>query len=413
MHRWVLFLALLVPSASANLCVEWVDVDWRGADADIKHGLLYFGNPARDLRQDMDADGNTFVSTSEVTAYEERLAASASGCADEFRLMEVDGERPKSISVSFAVDAAGDSSASRENLQAAVTVEATWAQRSGPVEAEIRYAETLNLAQVASCVDGGLESWFWSDHWCGQSSSDGVQAIDHLGIRGSHLRSTIDPSGLASAWDDGEFRFTGSQADAARSQAVVVSSEFPDASGSSLPVAGTVTGLTLAALGLAYAWEPSRVRIWRWLGMLGFTRIRGDEALRNEHRQAILDLVRDEPGQSFTDIRRRLGLGNGAAVHHLRVLEREGFIQASRDGLRVRYVPAGMPLPSTPYLTDVQRVVWSAIAEQPGRSQMELAQALGLPRATVRYNANVLHRHGLVRVEREGNHKRHYPATRQ
>ncbi|MEL7538281.1 MAG: helix-turn-helix transcriptional regulator [Pseudomonadota bacterium] len=55
-------------------------------------------------------------------------------------------------------------------------------------------------------------------------------------------------------------------------------------------------------------------------------------ALAHQTRRAILDLVRDRPGQSVGELARSFDVSRIAVMNHLAVLERAGLIISEKDG---------------------------------------------------------------------------------
>ena len=151
---------------------------------------------------------------------------------------------------------------------------------------------------------------------------------------------------------------------------------------------------------------------WKFLGMLGglglFSRLEKDEVLAHEKREEVYQYIKNNPGPSFSDLRRELELSNGTLVHHLRVLESQEFVRSYRDGFRTRFYLRGPKIIPTAYLTRTQQQLLDTISANPGVTQKELSSLLGLPRESVSYHANRLAAQGQLQVRQEGKWRRYF-----
>ena len=116
-------------------------------------------------------------------------------------------------------------------------------------------------------------------------------------------------------------------------------------------------------------------------------------------RERILAAVKDQPGCTFSEIRRLLGLASGTATRNLRGLEAGGALHSVRIGARRRYY-LGAPSAKSPThrLEPTQARIAELLGSSPGLSQSELARHLRLPRQNVNYAVKRLVRLGLVRL---------------
>lgn len=106
-------------------------------------------------------------------------------------------------------------------------------------------------------------------------------------------------------------------------------------------------------------------------------------------REALLALVRAEPGIHHTELVRRTGFGNGAVQHHLRALADGGLVVRVRTAGHSCFFPAaadadlmGVRVAARAPLT---RQVLALLAARP-RTLAALARDLGLPVTTVHYH---------------------------
>lgn len=132
-------------------------------------------------------------------------------------------------------------------------------------------------------------------------------------------------------------------------------------------------------------------------------------------RQAILDLVRNEPGSHFSKILDRLStvsghppLGYGSLSYHLYQLERAGLVASRRSGRHRRYYDARAGLGSLSVVSTVQRVGIRELADLLSGSAdstiHDLARTVTAPasRHVIAYRIRVMEQVGLVTRERVG-----------
>ena len=67
-------------------------------------------------------------------------------------------------------------------------------------------------------------------------------------------------------------------------------------------------------------------------------------ALAHQTRRRILDLVRDQPGQSVGELAKAFDVSRIAIMNHLKVLEEAGLITSQKDGRSRRLYLNAMPI---------------------------------------------------------------------
>ena len=74
------------------------------------------------------------------------------------------------------------------------------------------------------------------------------------------------------------------------------------------------------------------------------------------------------------------------------------------DGRYKRFYPAGMKIPDEPSrrLNRIQEIILKLIGENPGISQKEIAEEIGLSSATINYHVNVMIKGDFIRKEKVG-----------
>ncbi|UCC92192.1 MAG: winged helix-turn-helix transcriptional regulator [Thermoplasmata archaeon] len=134
-----------------------------------------------------------------------------------------------------------------------------------------------------------------------------------------------------------------------------------------------------------------------------FTRLRKEEVLNQFTRGEIYGFIKANPGVHLTSIKENLGLANGVLAYHLKVLIREEFIVAKREGGYKRFYPRDMRVPrKRVHFTRLQLDIVERLSLHPGTTQASLARMLGESKQVINYNVGVLVAAGVIRVEREG-----------
>jgi predicted transcriptional regulator len=169
------------------------------------------------------------------------------------------------------------------------------------------------------------------------------------------------------------------------------------------PVMFTVTVGFLAMLlvALAAATEPGKY----WIGLLGGPLfVKTEDVLDNKTRHALLGIIVTNPGIHYSAIKEEFELANGAAAHHLHVLEREGFIRSARDGKLKRFYLADVKVPEGVGMSpeDTRDAMVEIVRERPGISQLEIMEELGLERNEASYYLRTLVKEDRLEAGKEG-----------
>lgn len=134
-----------------------------------------------------------------------------------------------------------------------------------------------------------------------------------------------------------------------------------------------------------------------------FTRLKKKEVLNQFTRGEIYGFIKANPGVHLTAIKENLGLANGVLAYHLKVLIREEFIVARREGGYKRFYPRDMMVPrKRVHFTRLQLDIVERLSMHPGSTQASLARMLGESKQVINYNVGVLVAAGVIRVERDG-----------
>jgi DNA-binding MarR family transcriptional regulator len=135
-----------------------------------------------------------------------------------------------------------------------------------------------------------------------------------------------------------------------------------------------------------------------------FTRLKKRQVLDNFTRGRIEGYIMANPGAHMNGIRDAFELSNGVVAYHLRVLEREGFVTSSIDGLKRRFYPGDKlePKDHKQELTVTQNLLVSIMEKNPGVTQTELAKMAGTSPQVVNYHIRKLWRMDLITMDKDG-----------
>lgn len=440
-------LLLSMPSALAARSSEAWRIEVDANEASVQYRALLTGSEAQQLRSRIDrefGDSDGVVEDDEVEAFEEENSESFDkdrpDCFDNFELVRIDGQPPRRISQAGVV---------LENARGIVTstspvveidyIDLAYPEPEDPsASAMVRFREGESFGLAVGCYffEGWNWNWGWTPppgccHWFaapeqqsvsqeGSPDSDDYSALELYPRPGASLsRSSIRPTEFQQYWDGVGLVVESPEARSAMGQSAVTVTVRGGAStwGGTVRDVGAVIGygalgLGLAGIGLALSTEYGRFQLWKWLVLVpGFTRIEKGEVLEHQKREELYRFIRENPGQSFSDLRRELELTNGTLVHHLRILEAQEYVKPVRDGFRTRFYVRGPKIVPASYLTRVQHQILDAIGGNPGVTQKQLSQILGLPRESVSYHTKQLATKGRLEIRQEGKWRRYFPAA--
>jgi len=140
---------------------------------------------------------------------------------------------------------------------------------------------------------------------------------------------------------------------------------------------GPLLALSAGLLILLGAAASARSRSFLLTAIVGhvYPRVRKDSLLDHFNRGALHQVIKENPGIHFSELRRRVGISHGTAIWHLRALEQAGIVRAMRVGAYTTYHVGDAPLELETYgLTPGDRQVLSLVREQPGIALSDLAR---------------------------------------
>lgn len=147
----------------------------------------------------------------------------------------------------------------------------------------------------------------------------------------------------------------------------------------------------------------------------------GEEGALLDHpkRKAIYELVRSRPGINRNQVKTALGLAMGVLDFHLHRLENGKVIvrkPSHRDNEVLLFTPDQCGLWENPrtrllFGTNATRKVAMVLAQQPGATSADIADAVEAEPVTVRYHLSKLRDHGLADARRYGNRVEYQPTA--
>lgn len=138
-----------------------------------------------------------------------------------------------------------------------------------------------------------------------------------------------------------------------------------------------------------------------------YSRFAPNELLEHERRERVIGLVRARPGIGPTDIGAALGASWGVTIYHLDRLEKAGLVTSQRVGHhRCYFLPGALPRDDQRkvgmFRVDTTRRVATLVAEKPGLTQTQIANALGLSASAMSKQVKHLEAAGMLRRESVG-----------
>ena len=168
--------------------------------------------------------------------------------------------------------------------------------------------------------------------------------------------------------------------------------------------AASVSLVSLAAVGAGISLTDfGKYRFFTLFIVPLYVRLKKDHVLDHFLRGQIYGYIKANPGDNYNSIRDVLKLSNGIVAHHLHTLEREGLVQSMRDGMYRRFWPADAKLPPEDEgHFNIQKRIVAIIGDNPGISQKEIAQKVGVSSPTVNYHIRVLETARMIHVKKLG-----------
>jgi predicted transcriptional regulator len=139
--------------------------------------------------------------------------------------------------------------------------------------------------------------------------------------------------------------------------------------------------------------------------LLGYVMGRRKPASPLDHfvRGRLYQVISENPGIHFSELRRRANVSNGSASHHLHVLQRAGLVRPLVDRTLTRFYPTDRPLDDESYgLSESDRAVLAAVEGSPGLTETQISQQIDRSLSVVSRSVDRLGALGHIRTEQSG-----------
>ena len=182
--------------------------------------------------------------------------------------------------------------------------------------------------------------------------------------------------------------------------------------------AGGATGFAANWFGqssaLRYLRRAGSLVPWKLLPIFRYSRYDDSDPLENDRRRTIYETIADDPGCYLSEVSERSGVALSTVRHHVRILEEEGLVAATKVNGKRRYVleDDGVAADDGDAIVDVD--LHAALAEPAKREVLEtlaklgpapngrLADELERDPSTVSHHLSGLEDDGLVVREKDG-----------
>lgn len=175
-----------------------------------------------------------------------------------------------------------------------------------------------------------------------------------------------------------------------------------------LPGGGWLTPLVIGlvavgAIGMAVASTDAGRYLLFSSSSSVFARLKKASLLDHFVRGTLYQVIRENPGIHFAEVRRRAQIANGVASHHLRQLEKGGYIKVVIDGTKTKFYTTERPLEAEVYgISDTEKAILSAVTDAPGIGQGELAAKLSKSNSAISRAVTKLVALGYVTTQHDG-----------
>ena len=147
----------------------------------------------------------------------------------------------------------------------------------------------------------------------------------------------------------------------------------------------------------------------------GAHRLSIEDVLENENRNAIINLILQQPGVHFNEILREIQLSAGNLAWHLDILETFKVVRKQRVGQYLLYYPYYEQNPISKLDTKLQKSrttleILQMVNDHPGIYQNQIAHRMDLDHKTVSYHLDKLIDANIVIFEAKGRKKNYFPS---
>jgi predicted transcriptional regulator len=139
-----------------------------------------------------------------------------------------------------------------------------------------------------------------------------------------------------------------------------------------------------------------------------------DDLLKNENRHNILNYIYSNPGATVAEVAQKQSIERGTVKYHLYKLETEGKIVVNRMGkysriFRNSHAHSDFDKVVLAHLQNqTSRSVLLLVLDQPGITNQEMAERLGLEKSAIHWHADKFLHDGLISYRQDGKFKRYF-----
>jgi predicted transcriptional regulator len=161
------------------------------------------------------------------------------------------------------------------------------------------------------------------------------------------------------------------------------------------------------------ATEWGKYKFFSFLPLLGplYLRTVKEEVFDNEKRLTMYNHIADNQPVIYTELKKRCNLSHGEIYWHAHIMTQLDLIRMEKKGFHLFFRTFGKRLPPEEFirLTDLQQSIFDSVSKNPGVTQSDLVEILGIVQQKISYNLNKLEKDGKIRVEKIGIIKHYYP----
>ena len=166
-----------------------------------------------------------------------------------------------------------------------------------------------------------------------------------------------------------------------------------------------VTAMTSLFLLMGQSTEKGKYGICWLIPVILYTRLRKKDALEDFNRGQIYRTINEHPGVRFSEIRKKVGIGNGVLTYHLKVLQNMKFVKGVGDKTLKRFylwgetatLPPDLEKPFTP----IQRAIVDYLSNNNWSTQKDMVDALHEKQQTISKSLKKLEQGNIVKRVKE------------
>ena len=185
------------------------------------------------------------------------------------------------------------------------------------------------------------------------------------------------------------------------------------------PVIGGGALVVLAVGYMGYLYAASEAFRYRWLaiGLVPlYSLARGEKVLDHFFRGRLYEYIKENPGVSFTALKRHFGVNNGNLTYHLHRLEKEELVSSRSVGKFKLFYPDGVRMKGCGIVISLlDRDIMRMIRDSPGISTVKVIRHFSEDRSrrTVSRHLKDLERKGLIEVNDVNGVRKLYLSIRE